>query len=304
MGLNMQSNTFSKDTRLGMVGLGIMGAPIVERLREQGFEVTVWNLEPERFDKVKASGAKWAESPAKVWQNSDVVLVCVLGDAAIESVCFGDTGFANAKQGASLLVDLSTTSPEVTVKLAARLKDEMGADWIDAPMSGGPQPARQGELTLMIGGDEKVCAASEPLLRKIGQNVTRMGELGNGQKTKILNQAIVGANYILMAELLATCRAAGIDPDLLPVCLKGGLADSAILQRIYTQMSAEDFDPPRSYVRQVNKDLKAVAHFVEELGLDLPLLELAVRQYGRYADAGNDMQDGASVSRLYQDKSS
>nr|WP_281351165.1 NAD-binding protein [Devosia marina] len=127
-----------------------------------------------------------------------------------------------------------------------------------------------------------------------------MGPLGAGQKTKILNQAIVGANYILMAEILASCRAAGIDPDLLPVCLKGGLADSAILQRIYTQMSAEDFDPPRSYVRQVNKDLKSVEHFVHDLGLDLPLLDVAVRQYRRYAEAGNEMEDGASVSRLYQ----
>jgi 3-hydroxyisobutyrate dehydrogenase-like beta-hydroxyacid dehydrogenase len=299
----MEKARFGRDTRLGMVGLGIMGAPIAERLREQGYELTVWNLEPERFDKVKDSGAKWVDSPAEVWRNADVVLVCVLGDAAIESVCFGDAGFATAGQGTKVLIDLSTTSPEATLQLASRLKSELGADWIDAPMSGGPQPARQGELTLMTGGDAELCQAAEPILRDIGQNVTRMGDLGNGQKTKILNQAIVGANYILMAELLATCQAAGIDPDLLPVCLKGGLADSAILQRIYTQMSAEDFDPPRSYVRQVNKDLKSVAHFVEDLGLDLPLIDVAVRQYRRYAEAGNDMEDGASVSRLYQEQS-
>ncbi|HEV7344627.1 MAG TPA: NAD(P)-dependent oxidoreductase [Devosia sp.] len=298
----MQSKTFGKGTRLGMVGLGIMGAPIAQRLREEGYALTVWNLEQERFDKVRDSGAEWADSPQEVWQNADVVLVCVLGDDAIESICFGDQGFAKAGQGAKVLIDLSTTSPEATLRLAVRLKDELDADWIDAPMSGGPQPARQGELTVMIGGDEAACAAVDPILRSIGGNVTRMGALGNGQKTKILNQAIVGANYILMAELLVTCKAAGIDPDLLPVCLKGGLADSAILQRIYTQMSAEDFDPPRSYVRQVNKDLKAVTHFVDELGLDLPLLDVAVKQYHRYADAGNDMEDGASVSRLYQDQ--
>ncbi|GGA50112.1 NAD(P)-dependent oxidoreductase [Pelagibacterium lentulum] len=300
----MQGEGFDNNVRLGMVGLGIMGTPIVERLRDKGYALTVWNLEPERFDKVKDSGAEWAESPEEVWQSSDVVLVCVLGDDAIESVCFGPDGFARAGEGAKVLIDLSTTSPEATLKLAARLKEELGADWIDAPMSGGPQPAREGQLTLMAGGDEACFAAVEPILRDIGQNVTCMGEIGNGQKTKILNQAIVGTNYILMAELLAACRATGIDPDLLPVCLKGGLADSAMLQRIYTQMSADDFDPPRSYVRQVNKDLKAVSHFVEDLGLELPLLDAAVRQYGRYADAGNDMEDSASVSRLYQTQSS
>jgi len=296
----MASDAFSTQTRLGLVGLGIMGAPIAERLREKGYDLTVWNLEPERFDKVKNSGAKWAESPADVWKSADVVLVCVLGDDAIESVCFGERGFSRGGQGARVLIDLSTTSPEATLRLAPRLKEETGADWVDAPMSGGPQPAREGGLTVMAGGDQDVYSSVEPILRAIGQNVTHMGPLGSGQKTKILNQAIVGANYILMAELLATCKAAGIDPDLLPVCLKGGLADSAILQRIYPQMSAEDFDPPRSYARQVNKDLKSVEHFVHELGLDLPLLEVAVRQYRRYAEAGNEMEDGASVSRLYQ----
>ncbi|WP_343030811.1 NAD(P)-dependent oxidoreductase [Devosia marina] len=296
----MTGLAFDTSTRLGLVGLGIMGAPIAQRLREQGYELTVWNLEPERYDTVKESGAKWASNPADVWKNSDVVFVCVLSDAAIESVCFGSSGFAAAGRGARMLVDLSTTSPEATVKLAGRLEEELGAQWVDAPMSGGPAPARQGELTVMAGGDPSAFGGVEPLLRAIAQNVTLMGPLGAGQKTKILNQAIVGANYILMAEILASCRAAGIDPDLLPVCLKGGLADSAILQRIYTQMSAEDFDPPRSYVRQVNKDLKSVEHFVHDLGLDLPLLDVAVRQYRRYAEAGNEMEDGASVSRLYQ----
>jgi 3-hydroxyisobutyrate dehydrogenase len=291
----------SKNLRLGLVGLGIMGAPIAQRLRDQGYPLTVWNLEPEFFDRVKDSGATLAQSPAEVWEAADVVLVCVLGDDAIESVCFGDAGFVAAGKGAGILIDLSTTSPDATLELGARFKEETGAEWLDAPVSGGPKPAREGELTVMVGGDEGAYGRVEALLREIGQNVTYMGPLGSGQKTKILNQAIVGANYILMAEVLAACRAAGIDPDLLPVCLKGGLADSAILQRIYTQMSAEDFDPPRSYARQVNKDLKSVSHYVDELGLDLPLIHVAVSQYRRYVEAGNEMEDGASVSRLYQD---
>ena len=294
------SKASPKKPRLGLVGLGIMGAPIAQRLRQQGYDLTVWNLEPDYFDRVKDSGAHWAESPAEVWTASDIVLVCVLGDDAIESVCLGKSGFASAGEGAKILVDLSTTSPDATLKLASRLEEKTGAQWLDAPISGGPKPARDGELTVMVGGDGSVFKEAESLLREIGQNVTHMGDLGFGQKTKILNQAIVGANYILMAEMLATCRAAGIDPDLLPVCLKGGLADSAILQRIYTQMSAEDFDPPRSYVRQVDKDLKSVTQFVEDLGLELPLMDVAISQYHRYADAGNAMEDGASVSRLYQ----
>lgn len=291
---------FGKDTRIGLVGLGIMGLPIAQRLREKGYALTVWNLEPERFENLADSGARWAESPAEVWRQSDLVFVCVLGDHAIESVCFGDGGFAKAGQGASVLVDFSTTSPEATDRLAPRLKDQLGADWVDAPMSGGPQAAREGTLTLMVGGGEDVFDALEPVFGDMAGNVTRIGPTGAGQTMKILNQAIVGVNYILMAELLATAKAAGIDPELLPVCLKGGLADSMILQRIYTQMSANDFDPPRSYARQVNKDLVSVSKFISSLGLDLPLIDLAVKRYRSYAEAGNDMEDSASVSRLYE----
>jgi len=290
----------SDKPRLGIVGLGIMGAPIALNLAARGYAVTAWNLESERYDAVKDGGVAWADNPAKVWAASDIVLVCVLGDDALESVVFGDNGFVSAGQGAKLLIDLSTTSPKATLALSSRLKSEAGADWLDAPMSGGPQPAREGKLSLMVGGDDAVFSKNEALLRDIGANVNHLGPVGSGQKMKIINQAIVGVNYILMAELLATVKAAGIDPKLLPVTLKGGLADSAILQRIYTQMMDDDFDPPRSYARQVNKDLKSVHKFLAELDLDLPLIELSVERYAEFAEDGNDMADSASVSRLYQ----
>ncbi len=292
----------SDKPRIGFVGLGIMGAPIVQNLAEKGYQLAVWNLEKDRFEKVRDTGAQWADSPKEVWAASDIVFVCVLGDDALESVCFGENGFAEAEEGAKLLVDLSTSSPKATLALSKRLKDEVGADWIDAPMSGGPQPAREGKLTLMVGSEEKLFEGTEPLLRDIAANVTRTGDLGAGQTMKILNQAIVGVNYILMAELLATAKAAGIDPDLLPNTLKGGLADSAILQRIYTQMAADDFDPPRSYARQVNKDLKSVKEFIHDLGLELPVIELAANRYADYVAQGNEMEDSASVSRLYEKK--
>ncbi len=284
---------------IGIVGLGIMGAPIALNLASRGYQVTAWNLERENYDRVKDEGVSWADSPADLWGQSDVALICVLGDDALEDVVLGPKGLASGQGRADLVIDLSTSSPSATMDIAERFKQKTGADWLDAPMSGGPQPAREGQLALMVGGDEAVFRRAEALLRDIGSNVTHMGPLGAGQKTKVLNQAIVGVNYILMAELLATAKAAGIDPRLLPVCLKGGLADSSILQRIYTQMMNDDFEPPRSYARQVNKDLKSVHNFLAELALDMPMIELAVSRYGEFAK-GNDMVDSASVSRLYQ----
>jgi 3-hydroxyisobutyrate dehydrogenase len=280
--------------RLGFIGLGIMGTPMAQRLLRRGWQVTVWNLEPERFAMVEPLGARWAESPAAVRAASDVVAICVLGDAAIENVCLGPNGLASGT-GATRVIDFSTTAPEVTLSIAGRL----GMDWLDCPMSGGPQAAADGQLTMMAGGDAALFAALEPILADLGANITLMGGPAAGQRTKIINQAIVGVNYVLMGEILAMVRAGGIDGSKLAACLEGGAADSRILQTIFPQMLAADFADPRGHAKQLNKDMQSVEHFIAGHSLDLPLQAVAVRQFETYVSAGNGEADSASICRLY-----
>ncbi len=285
-----------KPFRLGLIGLGIMGAPMARRLAGQGWQVTAWNLEPERFEQVKGAGVAWADSPRAVAEASDVVMICVLGDDAIKDVVLGDKGVMKAADGLKAIIDFSTTSPAMTEELAGMVGD---IAWIDSPMSGGPQAADDGKLTLMVGATDQGFALVEPVLADLGGNVTRMGDVGAGQTTKVVNQAIVGVGYVLMGEVLALSERAGIDPATLLKALTGGMADSTIFQRIFPQMFKRDFDPPRSYARQLHKDLKSVAKFVASLDLDLPVIDKSVQQYADYVEQGNEMQDGASVSRLY-----
>jgi 3-hydroxyisobutyrate dehydrogenase len=289
--------------RLGFIGIGIMGSAAVLRLRERGWEVAVWNLEPERLMLVEPEGAVAKKSPAEVASVSDIVLMCVLDGPAVEHCCLGPGGLAEARGGAGLLVDMSTINPDTTRDLAARLAARNGMRWVDAPVSGGPQAARAGTLTMMAGGDPADLDQARPVLADLAANVTLMGPLGAGQTTKILNQAIVGAGYVLMAEALALAEAAGLDAAKLPACLAGGHADSSVLQRIYPQMQARDFEPPRSYARQLYKDLKNVRAFSEGLGLSLPVVETAVARYSTYVARGNEMTDSASIARLYGDRS-
>jgi 3-hydroxyisobutyrate dehydrogenase len=284
----------SRPFRLGFIGIGIMGAPAVRRLRQQDWDVTVWNLESARFTEVKPAGARWAESPAAVRAVSDVVLICVLGDHAIESVCLGSSGLS-AGTGAGAVIDLSTTSPEMTLSLARRT----GLAWLDCPVSGGPGAAEAGTLAIMAGGEQALFDRLKPILADLAGTLTLMGPSGAGQTTKIINQAIVGSTYLVAAEALAMARAAGIDPLSIPVALKGGAADSTVLQTIYRQMAADDFDPPRSRAKQLNKDMHSVADFTRSYGLHLPLQEIAVRQFQAYVDSGGGEADSASVSRLY-----
>jgi 3-hydroxyisobutyrate dehydrogenase len=264
---------------------------------QQGWQVSVWNLETERYAQVP--GATVLESPAAIRAASDIVIFCVLNGDAVEQCCFGPRGLAHVNTGARLLIDTSTINPDQTIALAQRLKSETGMDWVDAPISGGPVAAGEGQLTIMMGGAAGDIARAQGVLADLSANLTHVGALGAGQTAKIINQAIVGVGYVLMAETLALAEAAGIDAALLPAALAGGMADSTVLKRIYPQQQARDYDPPRSYARQLDKDLKNVMAFVRAHGLELPLVARAAERYHDFA-AGQPMQDGAAVARLYE----
>jgi 3-hydroxyisobutyrate dehydrogenase len=286
--------------RIGFIGIGIMGEAMTRRLLDLGYEVTVWNLEPERLDTVVPHGAKPAASPAEVAAASDVVMLCVLHMAAVERVVFADDGVAAGGNAAKLVIDFSTANPEGTRQAAAKLKALTGAGWVDAPVSGGPQLARTGGMTVMAGGSDEDFAAAKPLLEQMSANLTLMGPVGAGQTTKIINQAIVGTGYVVMAEALMLAEAAGIDAARLPQCLAGGHADSSLLQRLYPQMQQRAFDPPSSFARQLLKDLKAVKAFARDLGLELKVIEQGVQRYNDYVALGHEMTDSAAVVKLYE----
>jgi 3-hydroxyisobutyrate dehydrogenase len=288
--------------RIGFIGIGLMGEAMTRRLLDRGYQVTVWNLEPERLETVVPHGAVAAESPAGVTAASDVVMMCVLHTAAVERCVFEADGIAAAAKPETLVIDLSTVDPQATRDMAKRLKAETGAGWIDAPLSGGPPAARDGTMTVMAGGDEKDFARVKDILADMARNVTLMGPVGAGQTTKILNQAIVGTGYVLMTEALMLAEAAGIDAARLPQCLAGGHADSSLLQRLYPQMQARDFEPPRAYARQLLKDMKMVAGFSQARGLDLPLIEQAAHIYADYVSLGHEMTDAGAVVKLYEEK--
>jgi 3-hydroxyisobutyrate dehydrogenase len=133
-------------------------------------------------------------------------------------------------------------------------------------------------------------------------NFTHMGSSGAGQTAKMINQAIVGTGFVLMAEAVALAEASGIDAAKLPACLAGGFADGALLRRVYTQMQARDFEPPKSYARQLLKDMKAVKEFGHGFGLELPLAATAAAQFAAYVEAGGAMRDSASIVTFYEKK--
>jgi 3-hydroxyisobutyrate dehydrogenase len=288
--------------RLGFIGIGIMGTAMVLRLLERGWRVAVWNKEPEHLPAVCDKGAVAAANPREVAEACDILLFCVLHTEAVNDVVWGANGVAEAQGGARLVIDLSTIHPDATRDFAQRLRERTGAGWVDAPCSGGPSAARAGTLTIMAGADEADFEAALPVMRELGQNVTRMGPVGAGQTTKIINQAIVGTGYVVMAEALALAERAGIAADRLPTALAGGHADGRLLQVLYPQMQARAFEPPSSYARQLLKDMKAVKEFAHELDLAIPVVEQAGAQFAAHVANGYEMKDSASIAELYAPK--
>lgn len=156
-----------------------------------------------------------------------------------------------------------------------------------------------GDLTVMVGGTDSVIDAVQHVLDAVASRVTRLGPVGAGQAMKVVNQALVGSTFVLMAEALALARDLGLPVDAVPGCLAGGMADSAALQRAWPRMVAEDFDPPAGRAAQMLKDLDAVDRARRAAGLALPMLELARERYREHVDSGAGETETVSIARLY-----
>jgi len=267
---------------------------MVRRLLAQGWQVVAWDADPARRELLPA-GAEWGENPGAVRRVTDVLILCLGGDDALERTCLGDGGLASSR-GAHIVIDVSATGVELTRSLG----EGMDVAWLDCPADGLPEAAERGELTMMAGGTEDLFDWVRPVLADLGSNITLMGPLGAGQTAKLISQAIVGTNYVLMAEVLAQARASGIEAAKLVEALRGSIADSPMLRRILPQMAAGDFDPVRSRVYELNASLAELHAFNVVAGLVLPVEEAAIEQLRRFVGSGNAERDTAAVATLYQ----
>lgn len=284
---------------IGFIGLGLLGQAIALRLRSQGHDLIVWNREPERHAPLAAAGARIAASPRELAQACDVLCLCVLDAKAVRDVMFGEQGVVQAARRPHTVVDFSTTDPEATREMAANSVAAGISDWIDAPVSGGPAAAEGGRLIAMVGGRAEAVRHVDPILRAVAGKSMHLGEVGSGQAMKVVNQALVGGTFVMLAEVLALVRELGLPAAAVPACLEGGMADSVGLQRVWPRMEAEDFTPPTGRAAQLLKDLKGVDRMRVAAKLSLPLIETATAQYQRYVDSGAGDEETVSISRLY-----
>lgn len=285
---------------LAFIGLGLMGQRMASRLLDAGFALTVWNRDQAKTAALVARGARLAADPAAAAQGADAVLLCVSDTAAVEAVVFGASGVAAGIAAGTLLVDFSSIAPDATRDFAARLQQQTGASWIDAPVSGGTGGAEHGTLAIMAGGNAAAIERLAPVFAPLAARVTRMGEVGAGQVTKVCNQLIVAANSLLIAEAVALAERAGVDPARLAPALAGGFADSKPLQILAPRMASHTHEPVQWKVATLEKDLGNAMALAASCHSPAPLAGQALALMRRHAEAGQAQSDLSTVIDLYR----
>ena len=260
--------------RIGFIGLGLMGSGMTMNLLKAGFPLTVWNRTPGKMEALVKAGAKAARSPREVAEKSDIVIDIVTDSDDVEQVLLGPDGVVHGAKPGTLVIDMSTISPIKTREMAAKLK-EKGIRMLDAPVSGGDIGARNGTLSIMVGGDKEAFDEAVPVFQAMGKTITHIGGHGDGQVTKAVNQILVGMNMLAVAEALMFASKAGVDLKKVHAAVAGGAAGSWQLTNNGAKLLVGDLEPGFK-VKDYVKDLRIIMETAAET--KMPLLGTAVVQ--------------------------
>ncbi|HEY8526587.1 MAG TPA: NAD(P)-dependent oxidoreductase [Acidimicrobiales bacterium] len=264
-------------TRVGWIGTGVMGASMAGHLLAQGYETTVTTRTPARADGLVAAGAAWADTPAEVAERSDIVFSMVGFPADVREVVLGPAGALSRARPGAVLVDMTTSEPSLAVEIA-RAAAARGVHALDAPVSGGDVGARNGTLSIMVGGPPAVFEAVRPCFEAMGTTVVRQGDHGAGQHTKMVNQILVASTMVALTEGLLYAYRAGLDVEQVLASVANGAAGSWALSNLAPRIVAGDF-APGFFVDHLVKDLGIALAEARRARLALPGLALAEQLY-------------------------
>ena len=288
--------SFDRNSKVAFLGMGLMGSRMATRLIQAGFDVAIWNRTQSACDVLIDMGAT-ALQLEDIYQYP-IILTCLADDQAVHSVF--EQIRPNLKAG-QVIVDFSSLSVDKTKQLAEHAQ-QVGVTWIDSPVSGGTAGAELGTLVVFAGGNAETIQDLSLIYNVLSQRVTRMGDTGTGQATKICNQLIVAANSTLIAEAVALADVAGVDTTLLAPALAGGFADSKPFQILTPRMAVHQFEPVQWKVKTLSKDLNNAIVLAEQFKLDIPVAKKALSQLTQHQDHGFAESDLATIIQQVESK--
>ncbi|MBC8642871.1 2-hydroxy-3-oxopropionate reductase [Caballeronia sp. EK] len=283
--------------QIGFIGLGIMGRPMAANLRKNGVELAAFTLGGVP-DELTKEGVVACDSPFAVAAQADVIFIMVPDTPDVERVLFGEDGVAETLRAGQIVVDMSSISPMATRDFAARVR-ERGAEYMDAPVSGGEVGAKAGSLTIMVGGSQQSFDTVKPLFDMMGKNISLIGEVGAGQVCKVANQVIVAATIEAVGEALLLASKAGVDAEKVRTALMGGFASSRILEVHGERMTKRTFNPGfRIELHQ--KDLNLALSTAQALGVSLPNTATCQQLFNACSANGGKAWDHSAMVRALE----
>ena len=285
---------------IGFIGIGVMGRSMAGHLLNAGYPLHVHNRTQAKAQDLLDKGAQWQDSPGKVAAVSDVIITIVGFPNDVEAVYLGDDGILTNARPGSTVIDMTTSCPDLAQKIAEQAKIK-GISSFDAPVSGGDIGAREARLSIMVGGDVEVFETIKPLFEIMGKNIVLQGPAGSGQHTKMCNQIAIASGMMAISEAMAYARKSGLKPETVLKSIESGAAGSWSLTNLAPRVLKEDF-APGFFVKHFIKDMKIAIGSAENMGLDLPGLQLAKQLYEKLADRGCEDDGTQALFKLYQDQ--
>lgn len=264
------------------IGTGVMGSSMLGNLIDAGHECTVYTRTKSKAEPLLAKGAKWAESPADAAKDANFAGLIVGMPADVEEVVLGENGLLKTMTPNTILVDFTTSSPALAVKIANFAK-QRNISTLDAPVSGGDIGAKNATLSIMVGGERPVFEQALPILKLLGKTIEYQGPAGSGQHTKMVNQILIAGTMIGICEALIYARKSGLDPEQVLKSVSGGAAASWSLSNLAPRIIKDDFEPG-FYVEHFIKDMGIALEEAKRMQLDLPGLKLVHSLYVRLRD--------------------
>ncbi len=286
---------------IGFIGLGLMGRPMATNLLKAGHSVIVHNRSPHAVDALVALGAARAESPADIARRATRIITMVPDSPDVEQVLEGPDGVFSALQRGTIIIDNSSIAPGVARRLAAKAKS-LGAQMLDAPVSGGEIGAVSGTLSIMVGGDADAFDAVKPILDVMGnpEKVVRIGEAGAGQLCKVCNQMVIAGNLAVVAEAFALAKKSGIDPAKMREALLGGFAASRVLE-VHGERILKGNYKPGFKTKLFAKDLKIAASTLVDNHVPAPVVAVAQQEISARMAAGAGEEDYSGMAKVILD---
>jgi len=284
---------------IGFIGLGIMGRPMAENLREADYELVVYNRSEEKADEFVEGGGEKASSPREVAEKSDVVITMLPDSPQVEELVLGEDGVAAGMSEGKLYIDMSSIAP-ATSRQVHEVLEEKGVEALDAPVSGGQPAAESGELAIMVGGSDEAVERARPILEVMGKAVTHIGPPGAGQVAKAANQVVVALTIQAVSEALTLVRKSGVDAAKVREALLGGLAQSKILEMHGERMLEHEFDPGFKLSLH-RKDLAIALQAAREEGVPLLATAQAAEVMNALLASGHGDEDHAVIVSFYEE---